>query len=133
MFFLAVLFLERLFICGVVIPYLLLLPRLQPHRLCAPFSTFSSKTRLTARFQWGRVASDVVSVMYVYYVIDTNACLLKHVYDLVLLLWCALTYLLLFLVVQACQQADCGQCNACRSMVKFGGTGRSKQCCIQRR
>ena len=34
---------------------------------------------------------------------------------------------------QACQSPDCGKCAACRDMVKFGGTGRAKQACHQRR
>jgi DNA (cytosine-5)-methyltransferase 1 len=36
-------------------------------------------------------------------------------------------------VCEACQQPDCGKCSACRSMVKFGGSGRSKQACVKRR
>lgn len=36
-------------------------------------------------------------------------------------------------VCEVCQQPDCGQCTACKDMVKFGGSGRSKQCCIHRR
>ncbi|KAH7980184.1 hypothetical protein HPB49_013687 [Dermacentor silvarum] len=36
-------------------------------------------------------------------------------------------------VCEACQSADCGKCRACKDMVKFGGTGRQKQCCIERR
>ena len=28
---------------------------------------------------------------------------------------------------------DCGKCVACRDMVKFGGSGRAKQACHQRR
>ena len=36
-------------------------------------------------------------------------------------------------VCDVCQQPDCGQCTFCKDMVKFGGTGRSKQCCIDRR
>ena len=35
--------------------------------------------------------------------------------------------------MQVCQQADCGQCTACKDMIKFGGSGRSKQCCVHRR
>ena len=34
---------------------------------------------------------------------------------------------------QVCQQPDCGKCAACRDMVKFGGSGRSKQACVHRR
>ena len=33
----------------------------------------------------------------------------------------------------ACQLPDCGACSACKDMVKFGGSGRSKQCCVHRR
>jgi len=29
--------------------------------------------------------------------------------------------------------ADCGKCNHCRDMVKFGGSGRSKQSCVHRK
>ena len=36
-------------------------------------------------------------------------------------------------VCEACQQPDCGTCAPCKDMVKFGGTGRWKQCCINRR
>ena len=36
-------------------------------------------------------------------------------------------------VCEVCQQADCGKCKSCRDMVKFGGTGRKKQCCEERR
>ncbi|CAI9739711.1 DNA (cytosine-5)-methyltransferase 1-like [Octopus vulgaris] len=36
-------------------------------------------------------------------------------------------------ICEVCQQPDCGKCNACRDMIKFGGSGRSKQCCVQRR
>ena len=36
-------------------------------------------------------------------------------------------------VCEKCQQPDCGKCNACRDMVKFGGSGRAKQCCTERR
>jgi DNA (cytosine-5)-methyltransferase 1 len=36
-------------------------------------------------------------------------------------------------VCEACQQPECGKCAPCRDMVKFGGTGRWKQCCINRR
>lgn len=36
-------------------------------------------------------------------------------------------------VCEACQSADCGKCRACKDMVKFGGTGRQKQCCLERR
>ncbi|XP_046678996.1 jmjC domain-containing histone demethylation protein 1-like, partial [Homalodisca vitripennis] len=32
----------------------------------------------------------------------------------------------------ACNNSDCGQCNFCKDMIKFGGTGKSKQSCIQR-
>ena len=35
--------------------------------------------------------------------------------------------------LQACQLSDCGKCASCRDMIKFGGTGRSKQACVHRR
>ncbi|KAB0791577.1 hypothetical protein PPYR_03377 [Photinus pyralis] len=36
-------------------------------------------------------------------------------------------------VCEACQTSDCGTCAHCRNMLKFGGTGRSKQACLMRR
>ncbi|KAL1455285.1 hypothetical protein WDU94_009390 [Cyamophila willieti] len=36
-------------------------------------------------------------------------------------------------VCENCQRPDCGTCTSCLDMVKFGGTGKSKQACIQRR
>ncbi|XP_015706227.1 DNA (cytosine-5)-methyltransferase 1-like [Coturnix japonica] len=36
-------------------------------------------------------------------------------------------------VCEVCQQPECGTCKACQNMVKFGGSGRSKQACLQRR
>eukprot|EP00794_Sanderia_malayensis_P016015 gene16015-17632_t len=36
-------------------------------------------------------------------------------------------------VCEVCQQTDCGKCRSCKDMKKFGGTGKSKQCCINRR
>lgn len=36
-------------------------------------------------------------------------------------------------VCDCCQRPDCGVCKFCRDMVKFGGSGRAKQCCIERR
>ncbi|UYV62934.1 DNMT1 [Cordylochernes scorpioides] len=36
-------------------------------------------------------------------------------------------------VCEPCQQPDCGNCKFCRDMVKFGGSGRSKQACLKRR
>ena len=36
-------------------------------------------------------------------------------------------------VCEACQLPDCGKCRSCMDMVKFGGTGRSKQACLARR
>ena len=36
-------------------------------------------------------------------------------------------------VCEVCQQPDCGKCNACKDMIKFGGSGRSKQACVHRR
>lgn len=34
---------------------------------------------------------------------------------------------------QVCQAPDCGKCSACKDMIKFGGSGRSKQACQKRR
>ena len=28
---------------------------------------------------------------------------------------------------------ECGECNHCKDMVKFGGTGKSKQACVLRK
>ena len=36
-------------------------------------------------------------------------------------------------ICEACQAPDCGKCRHCKDMVKFGGTGRSKKSCIQRK
>uniref|UniRef100_A0A8C5CVZ0 DNA (cytosine-5)-methyltransferase n=1 Tax=Gadus morhua TaxID=8049 RepID=A0A8C5CVZ0_GADMO len=36
-------------------------------------------------------------------------------------------------VCEVCQSSDCGKCVACKDMIKFGGSGRSKQACRQRR
>ncbi|CAH0549085.1 unnamed protein product [Brassicogethes aeneus] len=36
-------------------------------------------------------------------------------------------------VCEACQNPDCGECSFCKDMLKFGGSGRSKQACKQRR
>uniref|UniRef100_A0A667WJL7 DNA (cytosine-5)-methyltransferase n=1 Tax=Myripristis murdjan TaxID=586833 RepID=A0A667WJL7_9TELE len=36
-------------------------------------------------------------------------------------------------VCEVCQSPDCGKCSACKDMIKFGGSGRSKQACRQRR
>ncbi|KAI8508772.1 DNA (cytosine-5)-methyltransferase 1 [Branchiostoma belcheri] len=36
-------------------------------------------------------------------------------------------------LIQVCQQPDCGTCVACKDMTKFGGTGKSKQACVNRR
>ncbi|KAK5639618.1 hypothetical protein RI129_012110 [Pyrocoelia pectoralis] len=36
-------------------------------------------------------------------------------------------------ICEACQTSDCGKCSHCRNMLKFGGTGRSKQACLMRR
>ncbi|CAB3360728.1 Hypothetical predicted protein [Cloeon dipterum] len=33
---------------------------------------------------------------------------------------------------EACNRADCGECNFCLDMVKFGGPGRAKQTCVMR-
>lgn len=38
-----------------------------------------------------------------------------------------------FCVRQVCQSPDCGKCAACKDMIKFGGSGKSKQACKQRR
>lgn len=35
--------------------------------------------------------------------------------------------------LQVCQAPDCGKCNACKDMIKFGGSGRLKQACQKRR
>jgi len=32
----------------------------------------------------------------------------------------------------ACNNSDCGLCNFCKDMIKYGGTGKSKQSCITR-
>nr|XP_034189663.1 DNA (cytosine-5)-methyltransferase PliMCI-like [Osmia lignaria] len=36
-------------------------------------------------------------------------------------------------ICEICQQPDCGVCTACKDMIKFGGSGRSKQACNMRR
>uniref|UniRef100_W5MKZ4 DNA (cytosine-5)-methyltransferase n=1 Tax=Lepisosteus oculatus TaxID=7918 RepID=W5MKZ4_LEPOC len=36
-------------------------------------------------------------------------------------------------VCEVCQAPDCGKCTACQDMIKFGGSGRSKQACLKRR
>ncbi|XP_069697598.1 DNA (cytosine-5)-methyltransferase 1-like isoform X2 [Periplaneta americana] len=36
-------------------------------------------------------------------------------------------------VCEACQSPDCGICVFCKDKLKFGGPGKTKQCCIQRR
>nr|XP_022900238.1 DNA (cytosine-5)-methyltransferase PliMCI-like [Onthophagus taurus] len=36
-------------------------------------------------------------------------------------------------ICEACQSSDCGKCVFCRSMLKFGGSGKSKQACKTRR
>ncbi|KAB0805238.1 hypothetical protein PPYR_02208 [Photinus pyralis] len=36
-------------------------------------------------------------------------------------------------ICEACQRPDCGKCAHCQNMLKFGGTGRSKQACLVRR
>lgn len=35
-------------------------------------------------------------------------------------------------VCEPCQLPDCGECNACRAMAKFGGHGRTKKACVRR-
>lgn len=42
-------------------------------------------------------------------------------------------YTCTFSVFQVCQSPDCGKCTACKDMIKFGGSGKSKQACKQRR
>lgn len=32
----------------------------------------------------------------------------------------------------ACYKDDCAKCVNCKDMVKFGGTGKKKKCCVQR-
>ena len=32
-----------------------------------------------------------------------------------------------------CKSKDCQKCSACQDMVKYGGPGKKKQCCINRR
>uniref|UniRef100_A0A4W5Q3A1 DNA (cytosine-5)-methyltransferase n=1 Tax=Hucho hucho TaxID=62062 RepID=A0A4W5Q3A1_9TELE len=36
-------------------------------------------------------------------------------------------------VCEVCLVPDCGNCSACKDMIKFGGSGRSKQACQKRR
>uniref|UniRef100_A0A803TQR8 DNA (cytosine-5)-methyltransferase n=1 Tax=Anolis carolinensis TaxID=28377 RepID=A0A803TQR8_ANOCA len=36
-------------------------------------------------------------------------------------------------VCEVCQQPECGKCRACQDMIKFGGSGKTKQACFQRR
>ncbi|XP_076281112.1 DNA (cytosine-5)-methyltransferase PliMCI [Lasioglossum baleicum] len=36
-------------------------------------------------------------------------------------------------VCEMCQLSDCGVCSACKDMIKFGGSGKSKQACNRRR
>nr|XP_054770266.1 DNA (cytosine-5)-methyltransferase PliMCI-like [Lytechinus pictus] len=36
-------------------------------------------------------------------------------------------------VCEVCQAPDCGKCAACKDMIKFGGSGRAKQACKERR
>ena len=36
-------------------------------------------------------------------------------------------------VCEQCNRSDCGQCRNCRDMTKFGGSGRSKQACVERK
>nr|XP_042136225.1 DNA (cytosine-5)-methyltransferase 1-like [Peromyscus maniculatus bairdii] len=36
-------------------------------------------------------------------------------------------------ICEVCQQPECGKCNACKTMVKFRGTGQRKQTCLKRR
>uniref|UniRef100_H2YXW0 Cytosine-specific methyltransferase n=1 Tax=Ciona savignyi TaxID=51511 RepID=H2YXW0_CIOSA len=36
-------------------------------------------------------------------------------------------------VCESCLKPDCGKCTSCLDMVKYGGSGRSKQTCVERR
>uniref|UniRef100_A0A6J0V8B4 DNA (cytosine-5)-methyltransferase n=1 Tax=Pogona vitticeps TaxID=103695 RepID=A0A6J0V8B4_9SAUR len=36
-------------------------------------------------------------------------------------------------VCEVCQQPECGKCKACQDMIKFGGSGKTKQACFHRR
>ncbi|XP_034290201.1 DNA (cytosine-5)-methyltransferase 1 [Pantherophis guttatus] len=36
-------------------------------------------------------------------------------------------------VCEVCQQPECGKCKACQDMIKFGGSGKSRQACLHRR
>nr|CAH7742222.1 unnamed protein product [Callosobruchus chinensis] len=36
-------------------------------------------------------------------------------------------------ICEACQSPDCGECRNCKDMLKFGGSGRSKQACKNKR
>ena len=36
-------------------------------------------------------------------------------------------------VVEKCKRGDCGVCNHCKDMTKFGGSGKSKQACKERK
>lgn len=36
-------------------------------------------------------------------------------------------------VCEACQSPDCGECVNCKNMIKFGGTGKAKRACKQRK
>lgn len=36
-------------------------------------------------------------------------------------------------VCEACQSPDCGECSCCKDMIKFGGGGKSKQACKNRK
>ena len=36
-------------------------------------------------------------------------------------------------VCENCMIPECGECNHCKDMVKFGGTGKSKQACVLRK
>ncbi|GIZ05326.1 hypothetical protein CEXT_541021 [Caerostris extrusa] len=36
-------------------------------------------------------------------------------------------------VCETCQLPDCGQCSFCKDMIKFGGSGRSKQACAKKK
>ena len=36
-------------------------------------------------------------------------------------------------ICNQCTRSDCGVCKHCKDMTKFGGTGRSKQACVERK
>ncbi len=38
----------------------------------------------------------------------------------------------IFCLFQVCLAPDCGKCRNCKNMVKFGGSGKAKQACMER-